>query len=86
VSSVFPILSEGLMRHRHSLGESTYAALLEMALLGDEHDVPWSGQGHVVGIVNANSRFGQHGSSDLEMKESSSPERASTEDGELARG
>ncbi|CAM9566448.1 unnamed protein product, partial [Ectocarpus sp. 13 AM-2016] len=86
VSSVFPILSEGLMRHRHSLGESTYAALLEMALLGDEHDVPWSGQGHVVGIVNANSRFGQLSSSDLETKESLSPEGASTEDGELARG
>ncbi|CAM9496985.1 unnamed protein product, partial [Ectocarpus fasciculatus] len=86
VSSVFPVLSEGLMRHRHSLGGSTYAALLEMALLGDEHDVPWSGQGHVVGIVNANSRFGQRSSSDLEMKERSSPEGASTEDDELARG
>lgn len=74
------------MRHRHSLGESTYAALLEMALLGDEHHVPWSGQGHVVGVVNANSRFGQRSSSDLEMKEGSSPEGASTEDDELARG
>lgn len=53
VSSVFPLLSEGLMRDRHALGESTYAALLEMALLADEREVPWSEQVHVMGIVNA---------------------------------
>lgn len=53
VSSVFPLLSEALMRDRHLLGESTYGALLEMALLADEHEVPWSEQVSVIGIVNA---------------------------------
>lgn len=53
VSSVFPLLSEALMRDRHLLGESTYGALLEMALLADEREVPWSEQVGVIGIVNA---------------------------------
>lgn len=41
------------MQHRHDLGEPTYGALLEMALLGDEREVPWSEQLRVISIVNA---------------------------------
>lgn len=48
---VFPLLSEALSRDRHHLGETTYVALLEMALLVDERDVPWCDQIHVTTIV-----------------------------------
>lgn len=41
------------MRHRHDLGEPTYAALLEMALLGDESEVSWAEQVHMAAIVSA---------------------------------
>lgn len=40
------------MRDRHTLGESTYCGLLEMSLLGDERDVPWSKQATVLALVD----------------------------------
>lgn len=70
VSSAFPVISEALMQHRHDLGEPTYVALLEMALLGDERHVPWSEQLRVIGIVNAvNARSEQHTSNGSELTE-----------------
>lgn len=86
VSSVFSLLSEGLVRDRHILGEATYAALLEMALLGDERDLPWSRQAHVVGIVKENSRLGRRSSSEFELKERPQAEGVNAEDDELAAG
>lgn len=57
------------MRDRHLLGESTYAALLEMALLADEREVAWSEQGDVISVANAENypcrqRSGSRGASD----------------------
>lgn len=66
------------------LGEATYAALLEMALLGDERDLPWSGQAHVIGIVQDNPRLGRSSSSDFELKERPPPDGVTAEDDELA--
>lgn len=83
---MFPLLSEGLVRDRHILGEATYAALLEMALLGDERDLPWSEQAHVVGTATENSRDGCRSSSDFELKDRPRSEGASAEDDELAAG
>lgn len=40
------------MRDRHLLSESTYGALLEMALLADEREVPWSKQVDMIAVVN----------------------------------
>lgn len=68
------------------LGEATYAALLEMALLGDERDLPWSGQAHVIGIVKDNSRLGRSSSSDFELKERPQLEGVTAEDDELDAG
>eukprot|EP00752_Nemacystus_decipiens_P002115 g2019.t1 len=86
VSSVFPLLSEGLVRDRHILGEATYAALLEMALLGDERDLPWAEQDSVVGVVEANYRFKRHNNSDLGSQEGRRSEETSTEDEDLTAG
>lgn len=74
------------MRDRHVLGEATYAALLEMALLGDERDLPWSVQAHVVGIVKENPRLGRRSSSDFEGEERPQSEVVSAENGELFAG
>lgn len=85
VSSVFPVISEALMQHRHDLGEPTYVALLEMALLGDERQVPWSEQLRVIGIVNAvNARSEQHTSNGSELTEGMRLKEESGEGEELA--
>lgn len=69
------------MRDRHSLGEPTYAAILEMALLGDEREIPWSEQVHVVGIVNAaNLRRGHRYSDNHESGEGRRPGGESAEE------
>lgn len=52
VSLLFPVMAKGFMRDRHALGESTYCGLLEMSLLGDERDVPWSKQATVLALVD----------------------------------
>lgn len=85
VSSVFPLLSEGLVRDRHILGEATYAALLEMALLGDERDLPWAEQDHVVGVVESNSRIKRR-NSHLGSEERPRSQEIKTEDEDLAAG
>lgn len=75
------------MRDRHILGEATYAALLEMALLGDERDLPWAEQDHVVGIVESNSRTKRRNNSSLRSEERRlSEEETRTEDEDLAAG
>lgn len=57
VSTIFPLLSAALMRDRDVLGEMTYGALLEMALLVDERESPWSEQVDIINIVEImNSR------------------------------
>lgn len=40
------------MRDRHTLGECTYTALLEMSLVADERKVPWSRQTHAIKIAS----------------------------------
>lgn len=83
---MFPLLSEGLVRDRHILGEATYAALLEMALLGDERDLPWAEQDHVVGIVKANPRSKRRNNSDVGSAERPLSEETWTEDEDLTAG
>ncbi|CAM9130173.1 unnamed protein product, partial [Hapterophycus canaliculatus] len=80
VSSVFPLLSEGLVRDRHVLGEGSYAALLEMALLCDERDLPWSRQDRVAGIGDGSSRSRRPTISTLESAGTPRSGRSSTED------
>lgn len=82
---MFPLLSEGLVRDRHVLGEATYAVLLEMALLGDERDLPWAEQDHVVGVVESNSRFRRR-NGDLRSEERPPSEEIRAEDEDLAAG
>lgn len=74
------------MRDRHMLGEATYAALLEMALLGDERELPWSGQDRVAGIVEATHRTHLRNSSDLDSEERLRSEGSSTQDDDLTAG
>lgn len=74
------------MRDRHTLGEPTYAALLEMALLADERELPWSGQDHVAGTVEANPRISLRGSGDLESEGRPRSEGLSTQDDDLTAG
>lgn len=83
---MFPLLSEGLVRDRHILGEATYAALLEMALLGDERNLPWAEQDHVVGFVESNTRIKRRNNNDLESEEGPLSEYIRTEDEDLASG
>lgn len=83
---MFPLLSEGLVRDRHILGEATYAALLEMALLGDERDLPWAEQDHVVGVVESHSRIRRRNNSDVGSEERPRSEETRTEDEDLAAG
>lgn len=70
------------MRDRHVLGEGSYAALLEMALLCDERDLAWSRQDRVAGIVTGSSRTGRQ----LESAETPQSEAAIAEDEVLTAG
>ncbi len=64
------------------MGEATYAALLEMALLGDERELPWSGQD----LVEATHRTHLRSGSDLESEERLRSEGLSTQDDDLTAG
>lgn len=73
------------MRDRHLLGESTYAALLEMSLLADERDLPWSEQVRVLSIVSAViSRPVWPSSTDDKVPEASWPQWEKIANDELA--
>lgn len=75
------------MRNRHTLGEPTYAALLEMTLLEDEREVPWPEQARMVGVMNAaSSRCGQHRISGGVWADTTLPRGISPEDKELTVG
>lgn len=72
------------MRDRHILGELTYAALLEMALLEDECEVPWHEQLCALSIVNAwSSKSERQTSSDFQPEEGTHARGGNAEDEEL---
>lgn len=70
------------MRDRHILGEGTYAALLEMALLGDERELPWSEQIQTVGVIH--SRSGRSSNRHQEMEDRKRPRGFGMDEEELA--
>lgn len=73
------------MRDRHILGEGTYAALLEMVLLGDERELPWSQQVQTIGTIHsADSRSGRSSSSHQERGDRKRPRGFGVEEEELA--
>lgn len=73
------------MRDRHVLGEGTYAALLEMVLLGDERELPWSEQVQTIGVIHsADSRSGGSSSNHQEQGDGKRPRGLGVQEEELA--